>query len=168
MADIVKSRPSAGVAAGGSSAGGSPADEALAQAWIERYRGSGGPSLEGAEAAAAIKACAAVHFEASGVAAVIARLDGTLGDLVAFLEGEWGWKVTYDEAAGLVQADERKDYCVCPLVRLGFVDSEELCACSEGFAEALFSAALRRPVRAKIARSFLRDGKSCVYEIRLV
>lgn len=145
----------------------SPAEESLVRAWIEAYRAALGPLKEGAEARAVIKSCSAAHYEASGVAARLENMGGSLETLVAFLEREWGWKLSYDEAAGLIRADENKDYCVCPLARLGFVDSTELCACSEGFAETMFSAALRRPVKARVLRSILRDGSSCVYEIDL-
>jgi hypothetical protein len=93
---------------------------------------------------------------------------GKIDQFIDFLTTEWKWIVTYDRTAGVIVADENKDYCVCPLHREGFVTSEKLCKCSEGFAERMFGMIIEHEVQAEVIRSYIRDKKSCIYEIRVI
>jgi hypothetical protein len=88
---------------------------------------------------------------------------GKLREFIVFLEKEWGWKVNYDEAAGVLTADENKNYCVCPVLKSSSVtDSPTICYCSEGFAEKMFSRVAGVEVRAEVISS-IRRGIRAVY-----
>jgi hypothetical protein len=114
-----------------------------------------------------VKGCHFTHFQAIGMQDILARFVGRIDLFIDFLENDWKWKIDYDAAGGTIIANEDKDFCVCPLVKTGLVTSKELCACSEGFAEKMFSQVLGKEVRAEVIRSYLRDGKSCVYRIAI-
>jgi hypothetical protein len=43
-----------------------------------------------------------------------------------------------------------------------------LWACSEGFAERMFSNVLGQPVQASVLRSILKGDPSCVYEVQIL
>jgi hypothetical protein len=139
----------------------------IIDSWTKRYLEQ---TMDGAkidDIRRIIKSCHLTHFDAIGMDRI---LDGFVGDIdafIAFLEKEWNWRVDYDTASGTIVADENKDYCVCPLVKTGIVCSKNLCACSEGFAEKMFGRVLQMEVSAEVIRSYIRDGKSCVYRIKL-
>lgn len=140
-----------------------PEDDQLAGDWLARLL----ENLEQADPAEnPVKGCAEVHYRQLNMDQVTAPFRGNLPAFIDHLHKTWGWQVAYDPELGVITADENKDYCVCPLVRLGMVKhSQLLCACSEGFAERMFSEVLGRPVRAGVVRSILRGGSSCVYRI---
>ncbi len=86
----------------------------------------------------------------------------------SYLEKEWGWKVQFDEAAGVLLCDENKDHCLCPIVRATCnALSGSICCCTSGMLKRIFKRALGRDVKAEIVRSVVRDGKSCIYRITL-
>lgn len=60
------------------------------------------------------------------------------------------------------------DFCVCSITQnvQGKV-SDILCNYSEKFAEQMFSKVCQKKIVAKVKRSILRDGKSCIYEISI-
>lgn len=60
------------------------------------------------------------------------------------------------------------DFCVCPITqKVQGKASGILCNCSEKFAELMFSKVCQKKIAAKVKRSVLRDGKSCIYEISI-
>ena len=121
----------------------------------------------GAKLESVLKVCANAHYERSEMDKVLSSYEGKIYEFIEFIEKEWSWKIKYDECAGVLIADENKDYCVCPMVKYGIFDSTELCNCSVGFAERMFSKVFMRNVKATVDRSFLRDHKSCVYRINV-
>lgn len=128
-------------------------------------------SLSGEEPATArrlLRSCSTSHWEALGMDAVVEPFCGDLPAFLDFLRSEWGWIIEYDAGAGLVEVNENKAECVCPLVA-GNRDADlgALCYCSEGFAERLFGAVVRGDVRAEVADSILRGGDRCRYRIQL-
>ena len=124
--------------------------------------------VDPAEARRALKGCSAAHWEQLAMDETVRAFQGDLPALLAFLREEWGWIIEYDDAAGLIQVNENKSDCVCPLVR-GAVDGDlgALCYCSEGFAERLFGAVTGLPVQAEVTESILRGGERCRYRILL-
>lgn len=112
--------------------------------------------------------CAAWHYEYNNMDSLIQNYIGNMPDFLTFLQEEWGWKITVSEDEKVILIDENKDFCVCPVMRAmeGNV-SKYLCHCSEAFAKKMFSAVAGKEVKATVIRSILRDGKSCMYEIRL-
>lgn len=112
------------------------------------------------------EACAKLHYQVNGMDAILEKF---VGDLPAFLEKEWGWKVTVSEDGSQLLIDENKDFCVCPITQnvQGKV-SGTLCNCSEKFAEQMFSKICEKKAVAKVKRSVLRNGKSCIYEITVL
>lgn len=115
------------------------------------------------------EACAKLHYQVNGMDAVLEKYVGDLPAFISFLEKEWGWKVTVSEDGSQLFIDENKDFCVCPITQnvQGKV-SGTLCNCSEKFAEQMFSKICEKKVVAKVKRSVLRDGKSCIYEITVL
>ena len=115
-----------------------------------------------------IKCCAAAHYDHLRMDKTVARFGGKLENFLEFLSTEWGWIIKYDEQGGVIEIDENKAACVCPLVRKDIgIKSRSLCYCSEGFAEKMFSAVVGFPVRAEVTESILRGAKSCKYRIDL-
>lgn len=115
------------------------------------------------------ESCAKLHYQVNGMDAILEKYVGNLPMFIAFLEKEWGWKVTVSEDGSQLLIDENKDFCVCPITQnvKGKV-SGTLCNCSEKFAEQMFSKICEKKVVAKVKRSVLRDGKSCIYEITVL
>lgn len=115
------------------------------------------------------ESCAKLHYQVNGMDAILEKYVGNLPAFVAFLEKEWGWNVTVSEDGSQLLLDENKDFCVCPITQnvQGKV-SGTLCNCSEKFAEQMFSKICEKKVVAKVKRSVLRDGKSCIYEITVL
>jgi len=110
--------------------------------------------------------CANLHYQVNGMDNLLEKYVGDLPAFVVYLEKEWGWKVIFSEGGSRLLVDENKDFCVCPITRsLHGNVSGNLCHCSEKFAEQMFSKVCQKKVTAKVKRSVLRDGKSCIYEI---
>lgn len=115
-----------------------------------------------------LKGGATAHFEHLNMAAKAGSYRGNLDGFLDFLRREWDWVIEYDRDRGVIEIDENKSACVCPLVPEGHpADLGVLCYCSEGFAEKLFSAVAGSPVRAEVVASIRRGQKSCKYRIEL-
>ena len=112
------------------------------------------------------ESCAKLHYQMNGMDDILEQFVDNLPAFISFLEKEWGWKITYSEDGSKLLVDENKEFCVCPITKKvqGEV-SGMLCNCSEKFAEQMFSKVCRKKVEAKVIRSILRDGKSCIYEV---
>ena len=115
-----------------------------------------------------LKGCSLSHYEDLKMEATLKPFVGQLPEFLGFLKSAWGWVIDYDEAAGVIDLNENKSECVCPLVQgkrganLGI-----LCYCSEGFAERMFSVVVGAPVRAEVVESILRGGQRCRYRVQL-
>ncbi len=120
------------------------------------------------DARGVLKACSASHWEHLGMDTRVGPFRGNLPGFLDFLRSEWGWIIDYDPGAGLIQVNENKSDCVCPLVgKERTPELGTLCYCSEGFAERLFGAVSGRPVRAEVTESILRGGERCRYRIQM-
>ncbi len=115
----------------------------------------------------AIKKCAKAHYDAIVMGAVLDPYVGKPEAFYEMLHNKWGWIITVDDDGKRILADENKAECVCPLVRAKAANTPNLCNCSEGFAELMFSKVLQKPVQARVVESVLRGGKHCVYEITI-
>jgi hypothetical protein len=122
------------------------------------------PNLAVAEA---IKQCSNTHYTAIGMAETLRPFIGRPEQFYQFLRDTWGWIISVDADGKHILVDENKPECVCPLVRTGAASSPNLCQCSEGFAQRMFSAVLEKPVTARVRESVLRGGNHCVYEITI-
>jgi predicted hydrocarbon binding protein len=86
-----------------------------------------------------------------------------------FLTTEWGWIINYDKVNSIINVDENKSYCVCPLIQNKKIEGlGMLCYCSEGIAEKMFSYVAGRNVKAEVVQSVLRGAKTCKYKITLI
>ncbi|MBN2785184.1 MAG: hypothetical protein JXR25_10170 [Pontiellaceae bacterium] len=118
------------------------------------------------DAKSALKQASSVHYEQLKMDEMLARYKGDLKGFIAFLEKQWGWKVTFDEQTRTLVADENKDCCVCPVIRhVPGIDTSALCHCSEGFAEKMFSAVSGKKAVARVTASVRRGDKSCGYTV---
>lgn len=137
--------------------------------WTKRLMQGIQEQEEGTETASScFEACAAWHYEYNDMDRLIQNYIGNMPDFLAFLEREWGWKITVSEDKKEIFIDENKDFCVCPVAqKMGEPVPQNLCRCSEAFAKKMFSAVAGKEVQASVIRSVIRDGKSCIYEIRL-
>ena len=144
-------------------------DTTLAFEWISSLLAVLDDDLPQETRAALIRRCAVAHYRNANVDKIVSQYKGDIEAFLQFLSREWKWKITYDQDAQIVTADEDKNVCVCPLVQksTGKV-SATLCHCSEGFAERMFSAVVEKPVKAEVTRSILRGDKSCVYTIQIL
>lgn len=114
------------------------------------------------------ESCAKLHYQVNEMDQILEKYVGDLPAFISFLEKEWRWKISLSEDGSQLLIDENKDFCVCPITQKvqGKV-SGVLCNCSEKFAEKMFSKVCQTNVVAKVRRSVLRDGKSCIYEISI-
>ncbi|WP_297094806.1 twin-arginine translocation signal domain-containing protein [uncultured Draconibacterium sp.] len=145
----------------------------LMQQWISTLLKSIDDNTEASQQI--LKNCAQVHFQHLEMEKVLQPYKGDNEKFISFLEKEWGWKIDYDKDAGVVLANENKDYCVCPMVNQEKgVDSSILCYCSEGFAELMFSFVSEHQVKAEVVSSIHRgkntsiyNNNTCIYKVLL-
>lgn len=115
-----------------------------------------------------LKGCAVSHYEDLKMQTTVDRFRGKPDEFLAFLRKEWGWIIAYDRERGVIQVNENKSSCVCPLVQKSHsTDLGILCYCSEGFAEKIFSEVFGSKVHAEVVESILRGHERCKYRIDL-
>jgi hypothetical protein len=138
------------------------------QQWLTTLLRNLDGSLEKDEIRKIVKLSSIVHFEDLRMDDMLSSYTGRLKDFLAFLETEWGWKINYNEATGVVLADENKSWCVCPVLgKTTEAGGEAICFCSEGFAELMFSKVTGVAVIAEVISSVRRGDKSCIYRIAI-
>ncbi len=156
-----------GRAAEGSAQTEAPKPATMPQKWIATLL----PGLAAGDrehAKRILKTCSKSHYEDLNMQATVDRFRGKMDEFLAFLRKEWSWVIDYDQDRGIIQVNENKSACVCPVVpRNHSADLGILCYCSEGFAEKVFSEVSGSPVRAQVTESILRGQKSCKYLIEL-
>lgn len=153
--------------AGAAAQTGEPKPPTMPQKWIVAVL----PALaamDKEQAKRVLKTGAPAHFEHLNMTATVERYRGKMDEFLEYLRREWDWIIAYDRERGVIEIDENKSACVCPLIPKDHpADLGVLCYCSEGFAERLFSAVAGAPVRAEVAASIRRGQKSCKYRIEL-
>jgi hypothetical protein len=138
----------------------------LLREWIASVLGDVNVSLDKETAKKLIKNTSVVHYNNLGMDNLLKGYEGNLEKFLTFLADKWGWKIDYDKSAGVLIADENKNYCVCPIAP--FIKNKGLpaiCNCSEGFAEKMFSVVVGTPVKAEVISSIHRGDASCKYKI---
>ncbi|MBN2609969.1 MAG: hypothetical protein JXB00_00270 [Bacteroidales bacterium] len=124
--------------------------------------------LEDEEIRKLMKNCAIVHYKNLNMDKVLEEHIGNTEGFLNFLSEKWGWKIDYNIDSGIIIADENKNYCVCPMMNHNNGDiPPTVCYCSEGFAELMFSAVFKHPVKATVISSVIRGNESCKYKIEL-
>lgn len=127
-----------------------------------------GKLLEQVESDSRFEKCADYHYCVNNMDEITKKYRGNLKGFIDFLEKEFCWIITSEQKEKKLIIDENKDFCVCPVTAaLKDTVPPTLCNCSEVFASRMFSAVMGRQVKAKVVRSILRDGKSCIYEVDL-
>ena len=112
--------------------------------------------------------CAEFHYKMNQMDSVLDTYVGDLDGFISFLKNTYWWLITCSDDGKTILIDENKDFCVCPVAgKIGENVSPMLCNCSAFYAKKMFSKVCQREVNAAVKRSFLRDGKSCMYEIHL-
>lgn len=115
------------------------------------------------------ESCACFHYNANSMNDIIRKYTGNLDGFLDFLSDTWGWKITKSDECKKKVIDENKDFCVCPVAhKIGNNVPKVICDCSEHFAKKMFSSVTGCPVKVRIIRSIIRDGKTCMYEITIV
>jgi hypothetical protein len=142
--------------------------EPLAKQWVAALLPALAAQGDRERARAAIRGCWRPHYDALGIQATLDKFRGNLDGFLRHLQAEWGWVVKYSPEQGVIQIDENKAACVCPVVpKQHDGDLGLLCACSEGFAEQMFSQVVGAPVRAVVVASVLRGDRTCQYRIEV-
>lgn len=112
--------------------------------------------------------CANFHYQVNQMESALEPFVGDLEGFISFLTETYDWKITCSDDGKTIYADENKDFCVCPVAeKLKGDVSPLLCNCSALYAKKMFSKVCQKEVQTKVKRSFLRDGKSCIYEIQI-
>lgn len=115
---------------------------------------------------ACLKNCAGLHYKVNGMDQQLKPFIGDIDSFINYLTETLGWVI--ERGSERIRIDENKDYCVCPIAEaLGNRVSPALCDCSAHYASMMFSKILGREVKAEVKRSFLRDGRSCIYELEI-
>jgi hypothetical protein len=153
----------AGEVAGADQDGANP----VPQQWLIRLLENLDQNIDKAELRKIIKMSAGVHYDQLKMDELLSGYTGKLKEFVSYLEKEWGWRVNYDEEAGVIIADENKSYCVCPVLKGTPAGSPAICYCSEGFAERMFSKVAGVAVTAEVVSSVRRGDKTCIYRVQL-
>lgn len=140
----------------------------LLQDWISVLMVSLDKETDEALSRQIMRSCARTHYDQLQMDTVLEKYVGNLHQFVQFLKNSWNWQVNFDEVEGIIQADENKSVCVCPMVsHQSQQNLRALCYCSEGFAELMFSKVAGHPVEARVLSSIHRGDKTCRYEIKL-
>lgn len=140
----------------------------VAQRWLINLLENLGQNIDEKELRRIVKMSAVTHYDHLKMDELLADYNGNLREFIVFLEKEWSWQVDYDEASGVIIADESKSYCVCPVLdKATMSGSQVICYCSEGFAELMFSRVAGVQVSAQVISSVRRGDRSCVYRIEL-
>ena len=115
-----------------------------------------------------LKNCATSHYKQLNMDEILSPYIGDLDKFTQYLVKEWNWKVNYRKDEGIIIADENKNYCVCPLTdHPGWIKSSDLCFCSEGFTELMFSKVTEKKTNVKVISSIQRGDERCKYEIKI-
>lgn len=113
-----------------------------------------------------IRKNAIIHFNELKMDDMLKEYAGDPDKFIAFISEKWGWKIEFNKTTGILVADENKSKCVCAMVNQDEgIGSSVMCNCSEGFAEKMFSAVFRHPVKAEVISSVLKGDASCKYKI---
>lgn len=140
----------------------------LMQQWISVLMVSLDEATDDHVARQVMRSCARTHYDQLNMDEVLAPYQGKLADFIRFLEHSWNWKVRFDAEHGIVDADENKSVCVCPVIgHRHQVNLPVLCYCSEGFAALMFSKVVGHPVEATVLSSIHRGDASCRYQIKI-
>lgn len=140
----------------------------VAQRWLISLLENLGENIDEKELRRIVKMSAVTHYDHMKMDELLTGYTGNLRKFIGFLEKEWNWKVDYDEASGVITADENKAYCVCPVLdKATMSGSRVICYCSEGFAELMFSRVAGVQVSAQVTSSVRRGDRSCVYRIEM-
>jgi hypothetical protein len=139
----------------------------MSQQWLISLIANLDKNLDPGELKKIIKMSAGVHYDQLKMDDLLAGYTGRLKEFAGFLEKEWGWKVKYDETAGVLTADENKTYCVCPVLKGTPAGSPAICYCSEGLAERMFSKVAGVAVTAEVVSSVRRGDNTCIYRVQL-
>ena len=142
-------------------------EQRLITTWTKYYIAETADASNEIDRNQAIRKCHIAHYNELGMEDILEKYVGKIDLFISFLQSEWNWIVSYDREKEIIVADENKETCVCPLFNSGRMTSGNLCFCSEGFTEKMFSYVLQKPVKAEVIRSFIRDQKSCIYKISL-
>lgn len=141
-------------------------NNSLMQDWISTLLLSIDDHEDEAACRKIMKRCAQTHFNHLQMDVLLKEYKGDLSRFITFIEQKWGWKIDYQQKAGVLLADENKNYCVCPMVnKEKGVKSSILCYCSEGFAELMFSTVIGHKVKASVISSIHRGDSRCIYRI---
>ena len=141
--------------------------EKLPYAFIETILGSIEENMDEDAAADILRGCCSAHYAALDMDTTLGKYKGDIEGLISLMEREWGWQIDYDKTRGIIEVNENKPFCVCPLVQNGGVKNPILCHCSEGFAQKMFSLAAGQKVETSVEASILMGDESCIYRIKL-
>ncbi|MCU0458750.1 MAG: DUF6144 family protein [Bacteroidales bacterium] len=140
----------------------------VAQNWLKNLLENLDSNLGQEEVRRIVKMSSVVHYDHLKMDDLLSGYTGRLREFLDFLETEWGWKIEYNKATGVILADENKSWCVCPVLgRTSEAGAAEICYCSEGFAEQMFSKVTGIKVTASVISSVRRGDKTCIYRIEI-
>lgn len=143
-------------------------NEAFALHWItELLESLDGNELTDAQLRAIVKKTSQAHHDLMNVPEMVKPYIGKPEEFIEFLQNAWGWEVKDNPSERLLTVNEKKPFCVCPLLKNASGKRyPALCYCSEGFAEKMFSIVYTHPVSVTVGASVQRGDPSCIYLIR--
>jgi len=99
---------------------------------------------------------------------IVQKHKGDIDGFMATISREWKQEITYDRANGVITAagPEVKE-CFCPFID-GRYTPKSACNCSLGWTQYVYETVLGQKVQVELKESVLRDGKRCVFVVRVV
>ena len=115
---------------------------------------------------ACLKGCADCHYVSCGRDKIAAEFKGNLDGFKEYLEETFGFIIQIDYNNRKIRYDVNKECCICPMIEnyTGEIPTS-LCECSRFFTQRMFSEVLGEATKTELLQSYLRDGKTCIYEI---
>lgn len=115
----------------------------------------------------ALGECSSLCFERNQFAQKIKKYESTEDFIQQFCIPVLGWECEYDKSSGTIVCLENNKECLCPVVKTIPNISEIICCCTQGEIKRIFRYGLEVDVEVEIVDSWVKNGKSCVYKIKL-
>lgn len=115
----------------------------------------------------ALEECSGLCFERNQFSQKLKRYKSPEEFIESFCIPVLGWECEYDPKTGVIVCRENNEQCLCPIVKAMPNISDIICCCTQGEIKRIFRYALGADAEVSIVDSWVKNEKSCVYEVKL-